>query len=48
MPKKVQPAGDYWHLKASTLKVNRGLVVERYSQLPNMLPVLIFHVFIKL
>jgi hypothetical protein len=22
MPKKVQPAGSYWHLKVRTLKVN--------------------------
>jgi hypothetical protein len=28
MPKKFQPAGDYWHLKVSTLKVNMNFHLD--------------------
>jgi len=33
MPKKFQPAGDYWFLKVSTLKVNAQLCVNTEEEM---------------
>jgi len=34
MPKKVRPAGDYWHLKVSTLKVKANSVPGKGKATP--------------